>query len=133
MLHRFIMGYIFLFYVAFRFLGAHLVSQLLGEGHKVRMLVRKGNTDQRNNVEVSYLEYASTLFSSLNLTEHKVKFIIGSVNEELALRKTFDGVDGIFHLAGIVEASRRRKDYVYEVNVEGTLKVLEIARDLKIR
>lgn len=95
------------------FLGECLVKNLVKEGHKVRVLVRSKPT-------VPF--------------EGDVQFIFGSITDENKLEETFISVDGIFHLAGIVEQSRRRENnYFYDIFVNGTVKVLEKAKELGVR
>ena len=62
-----------------------------------------------------------------------VQFVVASVEDGDAVRnalKTVEGITGIFHLAGLVEHSRRRPEVMYRVHVAGTLNVLRAALDL---
>ena len=88
------------------FLGAHLVGELLGGGHEVRVLARS---------------------PSPGLAARGAEVLQGSVTDAQAVAAAVDGVDGVFHLAGVVEHSRREPGRLAEVSGLGTAQVLESA------
>jgi len=94
------------------FLGFHIVSQLLEEG--VEVLVLAKNKDK-------------------SLEDLGAKVIEGSILDENILNEVSRNVKGIFHLAGIVEHSRRQTTIMYDVNVVGTLRVLNAASRNKVK
>ena len=63
-----------------------------------------------------------------------VQFVAAAVEDADGLRaalKPFEGsIAGIYHLAGLVEHSRRRPEAMYRVHVAGTINVLRTAVDL---
>jgi len=81
------------------FIGSHLVEGLLKRGHRVRCLVRK----------TSNLQWLKGL---------QVEFVYGNVLNPSSLTDAVHGVDYVYHLAGVVEASR--PETFYKVNVGGT-------------
>ncbi|KAK3273311.1 hypothetical protein CYMTET_18435 [Cymbomonas tetramitiformis] len=94
------------------FLGEHLVQQLAAEGHEVRVVAR-GN---------------------LTTTQHPcVKFVEGNILDLNALKKSFKGAAGVYHLAGVVEHSQRQKDSMIEINLQGTLNAIEAAAEAGVR
>lgn len=97
------------------FIGSHLVELLVNEGHEVSVV------DNLNSGRVSNLE-------GIDHTFHEVDIRV--IDEKL-----FEGVDWVFHLAGladIVPSIEQPKEY-YDVNVTGTFKVLECARKANVK
>jgi dihydroflavonol-4-reductase len=92
------------------FIGSHLVDTLLDQGgNEIRCMVRS------NEKWLEGKEY---------------KKINCDLNDISALQKAMDGVDVVFHLAGVVKAKETR---VFErVNVEGTENLLRVAQKLGV-
>ena len=69
------------------------------------------------------------------MDEEKIKgveYVKGSILEKEALLGAAEGgLDGIFHLAGVVIHSRYFPEEVYKTNVEGTMNVMEVAKVAK--
>src|SRR4051812_16095603 len=86
------------------FLGAHLAARFSSEKHLVRCLVRRGSD-------------ASALASL------EVEKVEGDVTQPATLRPALEGVEVVFHLAGVRRATTR--DQFLEVNTEGTRAVCE--------
>jgi dihydroflavonol-4-reductase len=96
------------------FVGSHLVRLLNQEGHSARVLHRK--TSKLNALEGTTYESA-----------------YGDVTELEALRLACEGVDVVFHVAAVADYWRADANYMLEVNVEGTRKVLQAARQNGVR
>jgi len=102
------------------FIGSNLVDQLVKMGHKVTVL-DNFSTGRRSN-----------------LSHHKkknVKIIKLDISENRKLDKYFEGVDYVFHLAGladIVPSIENPKKY-FMANVLGTFKIIEAAKKAKIK
>lgn len=92
------------------FIGSHLVDHLLKDGnHELRCMVRS------NEKWLEGKEY---------------KKVNCDLNDIPALQKAMDGVDVVFHLAGVVKAKDTK---VFErVNVEGTENLLRVAQKLGV-
>lgn len=99
------------------FIGANLVKQLLADGHVVIVLdnYAGGKKPERILTGVTYVE--------------------GDIRNENDLDKVCPGADGIFHLAALprVSFSVENPELTHDVNVNGTLKVLQAARKHKIK
>jgi len=89
-------------------IGNYLVDALVNEKEKVRALVNNGKV-KNENVEIFY----------------------GNILDKNTVKKALDGVDIVYHLAAVVDYLAP-KDIVWEVNVEGTRNLVEIARGKKI-
>ena len=87
------------------FLGSHLADRLITDGHEVHVLIRK----------TSNLQW---------LLGKPIQFHYGDVvGISKGLKEGLEGVDVLFHVAGVLRA-RKPKTY-YEVNAQGTANVLE--------
>jgi dihydroflavonol-4-reductase len=91
------------------FLGSYLVRLLSEKGHYVRVL-------HRPNSKLTALEGLS------------YESALGDVTDEASMRKAFEGCDWVFHAAAVADYWRADKSYMFEVNVEGTRKVLAAAK-----
>jgi nucleoside-diphosphate-sugar epimerase len=87
------------------FLGSHLAEELLRRGFDVRCLVRRPRG----------LGWIETL---------DVQLVRGDCRDRAALGPAVEGVDYVFHLAGVISAVRW-EDY-YQTNVVGTRNLLEM-------
>jgi UDP-glucose 4-epimerase len=98
------------------FIGSHLVNRLLDHGHEVVVL---------DDFSTGRPENLAHLQGISNFRLHRV-----DVADHEAIRPHFDGVDWVFHLAGladIVPSIQQPLQYHY-ANVDGTISVLEAAR-----
>lgn len=86
------------------FIGERLTQKLLNDGWRVRVLVRR-----------------ESKLASLQPCEQ----IIGSINDMEVLSSACEGVDAVFHLAGIAHAGINDTDKLHAVNVEGTRNLVE--------
>ncbi len=105
------------------FIGSHLTEELLRRGHCVRAFVRYTSTGS-----IGWLkEIPEPLVQNL-------KVFFGDIRDPRAVREAATGCRQIYHLAaliGIPYSYVAPQSYV-EVNVTGTLNILEAARDLGI-
>ena len=96
------------------FIGSHLVELLVDQGHEVVVI------DNLKSGRLSNLEGVEHTFHEVDIRD---------IDEAL-----FEGVDWVFHLAGladVVPSIEQPKEY-YEVNVSGTFNVLECARKANV-
>jgi len=103
------------------FIGSHIVETLVMQNHDVVIL---------DNL------FSGTIANIKPFLEEKnVAFVQGSVTDLSLLRQTTEGIDGIFHEAGIasVQESIRNPEKTHEVNATGTLNVLVAARDSGVK
>jgi len=97
------------------FIGSHLCEQLLGCGHRVRVL---------DNFSTGKPENLADFRDRIEVHE-------GDVRDVAACRKACEGVDYVFHLAALasVPLSVENPFLTNEINVTGTLNILWAARD----
>ncbi len=95
-------------------IGNVLVRRLLARGQKVRAFVWKG--EDISSIQGLDLEYVE-----------------GDVLDPDSLLRAMDGVDTVYHLAGLISILPGPQPMVWKVNVEGTRNVLEAARRTGVR
>lgn len=96
------------------FLGSWVTKALAHEGHEVYALVRpKSDISELNGVECRY--------------------VYGDVTDIPSLLESFKGMDSIFHLAGVIAYKKSQRAQMERVNVQGTINVVEVCRECKIR
>jgi dihydroflavonol-4-reductase len=91
------------------FLGRHLLRELRERGEGVRLLVRRPQ-------------------DAAELRTQGVEVVAGSVTDAAELNRAIEGVERIYHLAGLVSRKRADAHRMYEVHVEGTRLLAEAAR-----
>lgn len=103
------------------FIGSHLVELLLAQGHEVTVLDNLSSGRMRN-------------LSSVELNSN-FKFIEADIRDFLVISPAFDGIDWVFHLAGLADIvpSIEMPEQYYSTNVTGTFNVLECAKAHAVR
>ncbi|HQI47814.1 MAG TPA: NAD-dependent epimerase/dehydratase family protein, partial [bacterium] len=101
------------------FIGSHIVETLLQRGEKVRVL-DNFSTGKRENIK-PFLD--------------KIELFEGDVRSYHIVRDAVDGSDFVLHQAALPSVPRSVKDPITsnEVNVVGTLNILDAARDAKVK
>ena len=100
------------------FIGSNIVSHLVAEGHDVTVLDNLLSGCRANLESVP-----------------QVRFVEGDVRDEASVRGVVRGADVIFHLAASV-GNKRSIDHPItdaDINVIGTLRLLEAAREFGVR
>jgi dihydroflavonol-4-reductase len=91
------------------FLGSTLVPLLRDAGHEVRALARSGAAIAG------------------------VEIVKGDVRDPEAVRRALDGVQGLYHLAGMVSRDPADARKMYELHVDGTRNLMTAASRAKLR
>ena len=108
------------------FIGSHIVTALVERGEEVRVLddLSSGTPDNLAHLEVGGLGSGA-----------RVELMRADVRDPEACAAACAGVDGIFHEAAQVSVPASIEDPVgsYDINVNGTLRVLEAARTAGVR
>ena len=97
------------------FIGSHLVDHLVDAGHEVVVLDDFSTSEERG-------------------VNPGASLIVGSVTDLDLLTSTFEGADCVFHTAAWARVPRSVDDPIgtHHVNVDGTLKVLQAARENEV-
>lgn len=99
------------------FLGSYIIQQLVEKGYKVRAL-------RRSTTVPAWIPAA--IFNS-------VEWVEGDILDVVSLEDAMEGVDAIIHSAAVVSFARQDRVNMYQVNVEGTANVVNIALEKNIR
>jgi len=103
------------------FIGSHLSRYLISKGHKITILDNFSNSSPANIRDM--------------LLNKQVKLVKGDVRDAKLISDVTDGIDTIFHLAAQIHIDKSilEPKETFEVNVLGTLNILEVAlkRDFK--
>ena len=105
------------------FIGSHLTEMLVNQGYDVRCLVLYNSFNSWGWLE----NCDSRIKKDLDV-------VFGDIRDPFAMRRLIDGCDKVIHLAALIAipySYLSPASYV-ETNVNGTLNVLEIARQLEI-
>jgi UDP-glucose 4-epimerase len=103
------------------FIGSHILTALVRRGDRVRVLDNLSSGKLENLAEFEVGEVGSG---------SPVEFLHGELADSDACHRACVGVDGIFHEAAQVSVpgSVEAPEASYEINVTGTLRLLEAAR-----
>jgi len=99
------------------FIGSHLVERLLVEGHSVRVLDNLSGGPRGD------------------LSAEGYEFVDGDVRDRAMVEACLEGVEQVFHLAAqiSVPASVQAPVECYEVNLTGSLQVLDASREAGVK
>ena len=103
------------------FIGSHLTDLLLEQGHHVTVFDNLSGGWLKNLAKAQ--EYS------------QFHFVQGDIRDCAALHALCEGIDWVFHLAGladIVPSIERPRDY-FEINVQGTFNVLEASKKANVK
>ena len=95
-------------------LGNVLVRHLLAHQVPVRAMVRQHS-------DASHLDGLS------------IELAHADLHDPQAVRKAVDGIDVVFHCAGLVSITAGKESQLHQTNVEGTKNVLDACIDAKVR
>ena len=96
------------------FIGTHITRLLVEEGAQVRVLVR--NTSH------------TTFLDPLGIEKN-----FGDLSDIPSLQRALEGVDYLFHIAGLVAFGRHDIAELRRVNMQGVKNVLGVAQDAKVK
>ncbi|TXT22243.1 MAG: UDP-glucose 4-epimerase [Planctomycetota bacterium] len=101
------------------FIGSHITTRLVEEGHRVRVL---DNLCAGSRDNLAHLKDG-------------VEFLLGDVSDPVAVRRAVEGVEVIFHQAALASVPLSVKDpiAVHTACVTGTVTVLDAARQTGVR
>lgn len=99
-------------------MGAYIIKNLVEKGISVRALRRQSST---------------LPFFIENAVWEKVEWIEGDVLDVVALQEGMEGAEAVVHAAAIVSFSKRNRDEMYTVNIEGTANVVNAALETRVR
>ena len=93
------------------FLGAYIIKELIEKGYRVRAIRRSDH----------YPTFLPAEFFE------KTEWIPGDVLDVVSLDDAMEGVDAVIHSAGLVSFVGKDRERMYQVNVDGTANVVNMA------
>lgn len=101
------------------FIGSHIASRLIKDGHDVRILDNLSTGNRDNMVSMA----------------GKVEFIHGDVSDRATVEEAVDGIDVIFHQAALASVPRSIEAPLdtHDACVTGTINLLDAARRDRVR
>jgi nucleoside-diphosphate-sugar epimerase len=99
------------------FLGAYIIKELIKKNYAVRAI-------RRSNKLPSFLPAA--IFD-------KVEWVEGDVLDVVSLEDAMEGIDTIIHSAAVVSFNRKEKNQMFNVNVQGTANVVNVALEKNVQ
>jgi UDP-glucose 4-epimerase len=101
------------------FIGSHLVRALLARGDEVRVL---------DNFSTGKREFLAEVAPDIEILE-------GDLRSAQQVQQAVQGVDTVFHLGAFISVPGSMKDpqTCFDVNVQGTINVMEAARQARVR
>jgi dihydroflavonol-4-reductase len=99
------------------FLGSYIIKELVEKNYTVRA-IRRG-TKIPGWIPAAVLQ--------------KVEWMEGDILDVVSLEDAMDGIDTVIHSAASVSFIKKERDQLYQVNVEGTANVVNIALEKNVR
>ncbi|MFM7671518.1 MAG: SDR family NAD(P)-dependent oxidoreductase [Bacteroidota bacterium] len=99
------------------FLGSYLLKELIENGHTVRALYRTSK-------ELPWIP--ASILSQVN-------WVQGDVLDVVSLEEALKDVDTVIHSAAVVSFNRQERKRMYQVNVDGTANVVNMALEAGTR
>lgn len=111
------------------FIGSHIVDELVRRDGRVRVLDNL-LTGRRENLASSVISSQQSAISSQQL-----EVVEGDIRDAVVVKRAMDGVDYVLHQAALPSVQRSIADPITtnEVNVTGTLNVLQAAREANVK
>jgi NAD dependent epimerase/dehydratase len=106
------------------FIGSHLVEHLLNKGYEVRAFVLYNSFNSNGWLDHIPQEQLA-----------KIELFAGDIRDPNGVRIAMEGIDTVYHLAALIAIpySYHSPDSYVDVNIKGTLNVLQAARLLKTK
>ena len=99
------------------FLGSYIIKALVEKGYTVRA-IRRGNK-LPGWISKEILD--------------KVEWVDGDILDVVSLEEAMEGIDTIIHSAAIVSFAKKDRKDMYQVNVEGTANVVNMALEQQVK
>lgn len=100
------------------FLGAYIIDELVRQGYAVRAL-------RRNSSKLPFFIPQTTW--------DNVEWVEGDILDVVSLQDALVGVDAVIHSAAVVSFAKEDRRQMYQVNVDGTANVMNMALEAGIK
>jgi nucleoside-diphosphate-sugar epimerase len=99
------------------FLGAYIIKELISKGYQVRAIRRKASLP--GFIDPAILQ--------------KAEWVEGDVLDVISLEEAMQGMEMVIHSAAVVSFLKKERKQMYQVNVDGTANVVNMALEQNIR
>jgi dihydroflavonol-4-reductase len=99
------------------FLGSYIIKELIEKNYTVRAI-------RRSNKLPAYI--SKKIFD-------RVEWVDGDILDVVSLEEAMEGIDSVIHTAAMVSFVKKDRKQMYQVNVEGTANVVNIALEKGIK
>ncbi len=107
--------------------GSHLLFELVKRGKKVSALKRENsNLSKVQHVFSYYSNNYSDIFA-------KITWINGDILDYDSICNALEGINEIYHTAGMVSFNPKEKENVKHINIQGTKNIVNVALEKKIK
>lgn len=107
-------------------IGAHLLYQLVSEGHKVRAIYRR---EKKLPLVKHVFSYYTTNYKALY---EQIEWVEADLNDIPALESAFEGITKVYHVAALVTFEPDKYHLLRKINIKGTANIVNICIDRKI-
>lgn len=101
------------------FTGSALANELAHRGYRVRAMVRQ--TSDLSLLATEHIESGS------------IELVYGDLRHDADVDAAVDGVDEVYHIAALYREAKHRDQLYWDVNVEGTRRILDTANRHNVR
>ena len=121
------------------FVGSHLAYRLLKDGHHVTALVRGGKNASARDRVIEVLGEVSGSTDNIRLHLDRLDVLEGDISrpllglDEESLRRTASRTDEVWHCAASLAFTDEERDEIFQMNVGGTQKVLDLVQQTAAR
>jgi len=106
-------------------IGSHLTAQVLLKGENVTAFVRENSN--RNNIKEVLSFYTNDYETYFN----KIKFKVGDITDYFSIIDALEGIDEVYHCAGMVDFNEKNLKQLLLVNETGTTNLINAALEKK--
>jgi dihydroflavonol-4-reductase len=105
--------------------GTYLLYALSKRGKKIRALYRNDAKKEKTALFFKHRN-AETLWQ-------KISWVKGDILDISALAKAFEGVETVYHAAGLISFDPKDEAALRRVNIEGTANIVNFALDFRVK
>jgi len=108
-------------------IGSHLLFHLIGRGERVRALYkRKESLEKVSTVFGYYSDRPDQLMA-------QVEWVHGDITDICSLEEAFEGIQKVFHTAGLVSFDPKDRKRLEQINVQGTAHVVNLCLKHRVK
>jgi dihydroflavonol-4-reductase len=109
------------------FVGSHLIHSLMMRGKTIRVLKRK---ESRFEIFDRVFSFYKDIPES---AKSRIEWVEGDLSDIILMDGFLNGVDDVYHVAGLVSFQPGDESRLIDTNVEGTANLVNAALDHKVR